>query len=150
MPIQPVTSSKTIQPKGTVKNPGGELGKNEFLKLLTAQLQYQDPMKAMDNTQYIAQLAQFAMVEQIENLNDSMNNLINIQNTQLGTSLIGKEVKVTKEGESYTGIVDKTSNLDGKLTISVNGQVYSIDEIEEIIKEEVINEETNNKETSNE
>ncbi len=109
------------------------LGKDDFLKILTAQLQYQDPMESMDNSEYIAQMAQFSSLEQMENLNENITTLINLQNTQLGASLIGKEVKVAKDGEISTGIVSKVSNLDKELTITLDGKEFNASEIEEII-----------------
>ncbi|WP_461205736.1 flagellar hook assembly protein FlgD [Clostridium sp. DL1XJH146] len=109
------------------------LGKDDFLKILTAQLQYQDPMESMDNSEYIAQMAQFSSLEQMQNLSDNLMTLISLQNTQLGASLIGKEVKVSRDGEIYSGIVSKTSNLDSELTMTIDGKQFNVSEIEEII-----------------
>ncbi|MDN5299653.1 MAG: flagellar basal-body rod modification protein FlgD [Clostridiales bacterium] len=55
------------------------LDKDAFLKLMMTQLQYQDPLDPMDNTEYIAQMAQFSSVEQLANISGSMtttNNLL--------------------------------------------------------------------------
>ncbi len=57
---------------GAVANPGGKLGKNEFLKLLTTQLRYQDPMDPMDGKQMAADLAQFSGLEQLLNINEQL------------------------------------------------------------------------------
>lgn len=73
------------------------MGKEDFLKLLVAQLSHQDPLQPMENSEFVAQLAQFSGVEQMMNVND---NLSLIQAAQLSTnngqmaSLIGKEVEV--------------------------------------------------------
>lgn len=57
----------------TAKQSGSSaLGKDEFLRLLTTQLQYQDPMAPMDNTQFTAQLAQFSSLEQLFSVNDNL------------------------------------------------------------------------------
>jgi flagellar basal-body rod modification protein FlgD len=70
---------------------------DEFLKLLTTQLQYQDPLKPMDNQEFTAQLATFNSLDQLININNSLKSLQSAQLTasQLqATSLIGKEVSL--------------------------------------------------------
>lgn len=87
--------------KASKKN-GGELGKDDFLKLMIAQLQYQDPLSPMDNTQMIAQMAQFTSVEQLANIKDQLTAM----SQSLGSSsgLIGKIVSWS--GETKTGNYD--------------------------------------------
>jgi flagellar basal-body rod modification protein FlgD len=71
------------------------LGKNEFLKLLTTQLANQDPLAPTDNQAFIAQLAQFASVEQAEASNSRLDALIIAQAANNQTSvanLVGKEI----------------------------------------------------------
>ena len=77
------------------------LGKDEFLKLLITQLQYQDPLNPMEGTEFATQLAQFNSVEQLINLNDGVNGLANAQdvmsaglNNSLASSLTGKTARV--------------------------------------------------------
>ena len=57
-------------------NPGGKLGKDEFLKLLVAQLTNQDPMNPADGQQMAAQLAQFSSVEQLQSANATLTELL--------------------------------------------------------------------------
>ena len=54
---------------GGIQSPGGQLGKDEFLKMLVAQLRHQDPMNPMEGQEFAAQLAQFSSVEQLVSLN---------------------------------------------------------------------------------
>jgi flagellar basal-body rod modification protein FlgD len=54
---------------GALQAPGGKLGKDEFLKMLVAQLRHQDPMNPMEGQEFAAQLAQFSSVEQLVSLN---------------------------------------------------------------------------------
>ena len=72
------------------------LGKDDFLKLFTMQLQYQDPLNPMSNTDFAAQLAQFSSLEQLSNISSQLQNLLisqnSLQNT-LTSNFIGKKVK---------------------------------------------------------
>ena len=51
------------------------MGKDEFLNLLITQLKYQDPLSPMDNTEYVAQLAQFSTLEQMNNMSNSLSSM---------------------------------------------------------------------------
>lgn len=86
------------------------LGKDDFLKLMIAQLKNQDPLNPMDGTEYAAQLAQFSSLEQLINLNSYLKQSIDanymltqsINNTMLA-NLIGKEVKVNSKDIQVNG-----------------------------------------------
>lgn len=82
-----------------------ELGKNEFLKLLTTQLANQDPLAPSDNQAFIAQLAQFASVEQAEATNSRLDALIMAQAASNQTSvatLVGKNVTYKTDSVKVT------------------------------------------------
>lgn len=86
------------------------LDKDAFLQLMIAQLQNQDPLEPMDGTDYSAQLAQFSSLEQLNNINESIQTSIDanylltqsINNTMTAT-LIGKEAKIATDTISYSG-----------------------------------------------
>ena len=107
------------------------LGKQEFLQLLVAQMQYQDPLEPTSNTEYISQLATFSQVEQLENLNASYSN------TQAFT-LVGQTVTVSStnsETGSVTtkeGVVDYVVMEKGKAYLSIDGALYPADELSKI------------------
>jgi flagellar basal-body rod modification protein FlgD len=74
------------------------LGKDEFLKLLTNQLQHQDPTEPMDNTAFVAQLAQFSSLEQMSNTNDTLTKMLTGQTSALQTTsaqMVGKTAMLT-------------------------------------------------------
>ncbi len=77
------------------------LGKDDFLKLMIAQLQNQDPLQPVDNQAFVAQMAQFSSVEQLHNVNDQLGNLLLAQNAgnQMSfASMVGKDVLFNTDG----------------------------------------------------
>ncbi len=79
---------------------------DSFLKLLTTQLQHQDPLSPMDSNQFISQLVAFAGVEQQINSNSNLEKLIGLQNNNLTTSAlgyIGKTVEATGDTTALAG-----------------------------------------------
>jgi flagellar basal-body rod modification protein FlgD len=109
--------------RGTkIIQPGKDMDKNSFLKILSAELSNQDPDNAKDSTQYISQMAQFTSMEQMANLNTTMSSFAS-------NSLVGKGVTmkdVDSSGTPYTGVIKAVATKNGETTISVavsvNGQ----------------------------
>lgn len=66
-------------PKNTKKTGDSNLGKDAFLQLMIAQLQHQDPTAPMDNSEFIAQMAQFTTLEQMQNMTSSIEKLVDLQ-----------------------------------------------------------------------
>lgn len=96
------TATATATGAVTAKN---QLGKDEFLKLLTAQLANQDPLQPVDNQAFIAQLAQFSSLEQLQGVSSRLDSLLlaTTSSTQLGTaSLVGKSVSYQADGVTLT------------------------------------------------
>ncbi len=82
------------------------LGKDEFMKLLLAQLSQQDPTQPVDNQAFIAQLAQFSSVEQLSSMNQSMESLLVAQagaNQMQAVSMVGKTVHFKSDHVSVSG-----------------------------------------------
>ena len=106
---------------------GGSLGKDAFLQLLVAQMKYQDPLAASNNsTEYISQLATFSELE-------SMQNLQEISEQQRMQGLVGKTVVLEVDGKQYTGQVDYLQYENGKAKMSVGGKLYSIDDLYQVL-----------------
>ncbi|QIM21923.1 flagellar hook capping protein [Phycicoccus sp. HDW14] len=84
---------------------GSAIGTDAFLKLLVAQLRYQDPSKPMDSAAFMAQTAQMQMVESVNQLVTQNAAIIGNQNSMSALSLVGQDVTWTVDGVTKTGTV---------------------------------------------
>jgi flagellar basal-body rod modification protein FlgD len=116
------SSTSTTSKNSTVGASAG-MGKDDFMKLLVAQLQNQDPMKPMDDKEFITQLAQFSSLEAIDKMTTAMEQLSAGQMLSQAATLIGKQVsaKLT-DGTTVTGAVTQVHMVDSKPKVVVNGQ----------------------------
>lgn len=129
---------------GTPLAAGDGLGKNSFLQLLITQMRYQDPLEPAKDTEYIAQLAQFNALEQMQNLNDKFDRMFRWSQMTQASSLIGKQVDgtmplgVDKDGDgkidtsSVSGIVSEVKYEDGEPMLVVGGQKVKLADITRI------------------
>lgn len=132
--IAPVTDGKLDKTSSTQpqkKKNGGELGKDDFLQLLVAQMKYQDPLEPTDNTQYISQLATFSQLEMMQNLNATT---VNGQ----AFSLVGKEVIMKTESSTGStqykqGVVDFVTVSGSKTYLSIEGKLYNVEDLQTVI-----------------
>lgn len=141
-PVGGATSTDQSGSTTTTAVAQSALGKDEFLKLLMAQLQNQDPMSPMDNTEFIAQMAQFSSVEQLTNLANAMTTLNSNQQRAAAvseaTSLIGHTVTVTpaasgsEEATPVTGVVTSVKLADGWPQIVIDGKTYDPSFVSEV------------------
>ncbi len=98
-PATAISSTTTTDQSSSTKKKS-DLGQQEFMTLLLAQLKNQDPMNPMDNADFTAQMAQFSSLEQLVNVNENLGALTtaaNATNTAQAMGLIGKEVKAAGE-----------------------------------------------------
>ena len=102
--MQVDTFTKSLAVNG--RQPQQSLGKDDFLKLLITQLSNQDPTSPMDNTQFIAQMAQFSSLEQMTNMNQEFGKLNNMLVSSQAVGTIGNTVDVDVGGVKTTGTVD--------------------------------------------
>jgi flagellar basal-body rod modification protein FlgD len=99
MPIDPITSGTNPllganQPFTSSRVPQQALGQEDFLKLLSVQFQSQDPMKPMDDTAFIAQMAQFSSLQQSQTLTQQMTQMRANQDLVTASNYIGRHVTV--------------------------------------------------------
>ena len=99
-----------------------QLGKDAFLKLLTTQLQHQDPLNPMEDSEFMGQMAQFSTLEQITNMATANTAMADNLTFSKSVSLIGRTVTYKGEDEqTYTGKVDRVTTTDGKPALTVGG-----------------------------
>ena len=131
-----------VEPSGGVKAPikkSDELGQEEFMRLLVAQLNNQDPTKPMDNFEFLSQIAQFGTVSGIQDMQESLtgvgNSLVSTRAMQ-ASSLAGREVVTMSDralfesGGKIQGIVDipdNASSIQIQISDSAGQQVKTID-----------------------
>ena len=107
--------------KTAVKNEKSELGQDEFLKLMVAQLKNQDPFKPLENGDFISQMAQFSSVSGLEKLQTSFDSLAtSMQSSQAlqASTLVGRDVVVPTENFRFDG----QNNINGFVRLPFNSQ----------------------------
>lgn len=146
-----ISGIQTSDPTGLLTSPtsataaadgSNALGKDAFMTLLVDQIKNQDPLSPSDNTQYLAQLAQFSSLEQMQSLNDNIvglavlqqNNALMSQLTQSST-LIGQTVMYTDPttGESATGAVTSVKIQDNVALLSIDGQDVPLANVTQVL-----------------
>lgn len=112
-----------------------ELGKDDFLKLLIAQLTNQDPMEPMKDTEFIAQMAQFSTLEQMTNLASEFQNLAGLLQSGQAVSLLGKTVDIVLGEHVTSGIVSEVTS--GQYPqVMVNGIYYDYSNVQRVRMDE--------------
>ena len=105
-------------------NPTQEPGVNQtdYLKLFMQELTYQDPLKPVDNREFMAQMAQFSSLQEARTTNESLGLLMGMTSANQGLMMLGKQVKI--EGDSAIGRVTGIQfphNAPPQLSIDING-----------------------------
>jgi flagellar basal-body rod modification protein FlgD len=115
-----------------------ELGKDDFLLLLTKQLQNQDPLEPTNNTEFVAQMANFSSLEQMSNMNTSLTKFLATAGDQYriqAMSMLGRNVTatVTDVPEPITGQVTKVCfSTDGEAVFTVDDYTVKMSEITDV------------------
>ena len=93
--------------EATAKTPANDaLGKDAFLKLMVAQLKYQNPTSPLDHSQFLAQTAQFNMLEKLEEIAKQSAQLAADEGSRTAASMLGRKVTYTDaDGKEATGVV---------------------------------------------
>lgn len=119
-PVSTGANGYQQEPK-KIRAGGDTLGKDAFLKLLTAQLRFQDPLNAMKDTEFIAQMAQFSALEQMSNLNRRLS-------LSQAAGLLGREVELDdpETGKAVKGVVSRVKVEKGEPRLVVGDREYDL------------------------
>lgn len=98
-----------------------DIGRTQFLQLLVSQLQYQNPLEPMAQEEFLGQLAQFSMLDGVEQLNVNFESLIKLQSLSQGADLVGKRVEYISPitNDKATGVVDAARVVNGDLQVTI-------------------------------
>ena len=119
--------SSTSKTSNTKKS--NTLNMENFLSLLVAEMQNQDPLEPTSNSDYMAQMATFSQVEATSEMNERVL-------SQTASNLIGKAVIVKTDTNSTGcagGIVNGWQEIDGIVYLGINGNLYDINDVDQVI-----------------
>lgn len=124
-------TSEAMEPK---KN---DMGYDQFLQLLCAEMQYQDPLEPTSNTDYVAQLATFSQMEATLNMQNTLQS--NNANDLVGKYVLVKTTSLTTgETSADAGFVDYVQYDNGKQYLYINGNRYALEDVYQVVDPEYI------------
>ena len=122
MPSIPSITSSPTDATQAASGKNSAMGKDQFLKLFVAQLQHQDPMNPMNDSEFMAQMASFSTLEQVTNLAAANQQMAASMSSTNAVGLIGRTVSyVDADDQIQTGKVDKVTTAGGKPLLTVDG-----------------------------
>lgn len=113
MPVSAVDSTSTMT------SAASSISIQDFLKVLLTQLTYQDPLKPMDNQQFMAQVAQFTTLGQTQEMNANIGRLVANQAALQSVGLIGRTVQLSMDDGDVTGTVAALTFAGGAPQLAV-------------------------------
>jgi len=132
MPVDATSSTNTAAnvvsyTTTNARKPKQQLGSEDFMKLLAVQFQSQDPMKPMEDTAFIAQMAQFSALQNSTDLTKEMALLRSDQQNLAANGMLGRTVTVSDaEGNPVIGQVSAILSTDKGPALVVNGEEYAL------------------------
>lgn len=132
----PLLPMSTAQGKPAAADADNSLGQDAFLKLLVAQLKYQDPMNPADGADFMAQTAQFTMVEKLSQMQKQGDQTIASQQHMQAISMVGKTVSYEDAtGVTKTGVVDSVRFSGDGQTLMINGTSVNLSSVSEVSRD---------------
>jgi len=111
-----------------------QLGQSDFLKLLVTQLQFQDPLKPMENKEFIAQMAQFSALEVSTKMNTNIESLVSSSKANESYNFLGKRVHYMDHSTSEvkSGVVDSITNDNNNVILHIGNDKITAKEITKV------------------
>ena len=123
------TVSSASHAAAPVSLPTKPLTQADFLKLLTVQLAQQDPLKPMDDTAFVGQMAQFTSLQQTADMGKQLAALAQTNALASGVGLLGREVQVQTDSDRVTGTVSAVDNSADAVRVEINGTLYPLAQV---------------------
>ena len=129
MSVEAIGSAlNTTDPSAT---PNSGINEQDFIQLFVSELQYQDPMQPLDNSQFLTQLAQFVGIEQQSEEVSGINNLLTLDSSDQSLGLLSHTVEVTNADNTtttgkVTGIQYSTNGVQLTVTTSTNNVLTNV------------------------
>lgn len=100
-----------------------DIGRTQFLQLLVSQLQYQNPLEPTQQEEFLGQLAQFSVLDGVEQMNVNFESLIKLQSLSQGADLVGRDIEFISPitNDKDTGVVEAAKVINGELNVTVEG-----------------------------
>lgn len=127
--LSPASASSPADPAASGRVPKKTLGQEDFLKLITVQLAKQDPMKPMEDTAFMAQMAQFSALEQSSQMARDMAALRSDLAGQTSANLLDREVTFLTPGGEVTARVEAVDYSGSSPRLSAGGASYGLDQV---------------------
>lgn len=135
---RPAASTGTDATRNGWVPPAQQVTTEDFLKLLTLQLRYQNPLEPMKETEFVSQLAQFSELEATRNveslLKRSLQQEERIRLLGQAAALLGRRVLIRPGGGDYRveGTVERLRLVEGVPRLVVNGEEYALEDVAEV------------------
>lgn len=131
--IQETASQSSVKQASASKN---GMDKEAFLQLLVAQMKYQDPLEPTSNTEYISQYATFSELEQMQNMSATLE--LSRASTLVGQTVLMKVTDSSGNTTTVQGNVDYVVYENNKAFLSINGELYSMDDLDTVADEKYL------------
>jgi flagellar basal-body rod modification protein FlgD len=126
-------ATSAAKAKQSLDGTANGLGKDDFMKLLLAQMGNQDPMKPMEDKEFIAQLAQFNSLEQMQQVNKGIQQLATAQQMTDANLLLGRRVQAFGAEGVITGEVRAVTMVSGKPMLRIGTEEVALSDVSRIL-----------------
>lgn len=132
--MQVAATTSLIAPTGNRAQTPGNMGSGDFINLLVAQLKNQSPFSPVNDKDFMAQMAQFSVLQQVQELNDHISSLVTLEQVTQAYSLIGKKVETMPDasGNTTTGVVTGVDLSGEKVAVTVGKSKVDVTDIDTV------------------